>query len=155
MPSMTILAMATPSISKRARSAPKMRSALSALLPQSNGNAPVTILISRRFSSAIAVRRDASHHQAAMMTAKAPTSAAPLNAPRSAALQTSMRCRFTIRSTAGPHDQLGCHWPRSIATISSGGNAKRRKTEDPRPAHLAPMTPDHNPPPEAGSFLRR
>ena len=35
---MTTLAMATPSMSKRARSAPKIRSALSTLLPQSNGN---------------------------------------------------------------------------------------------------------------------
>jgi hypothetical protein len=66
------------------------------LAAQSNGNAPVTILMSRRFSSAAAVRRDASHHQAAMIMAKAPTSAAPLNAPRPATRPTSISCRFTI-----------------------------------------------------------
>jgi hypothetical protein len=43
---MTPLAMATPSMSKRARSAPKIRSALSTLLPQSNGNLLVMILTS-------------------------------------------------------------------------------------------------------------
>src|SRR5262249_16381202 len=72
------------------------RSALSTLLPQSNGNLPVTILMSRRFASAAAVRRDASHHQAATIMAKAPTSAAPLNAPRPAARPMSITGRFTI-----------------------------------------------------------
>jgi DNA invertase Pin-like site-specific DNA recombinase len=43
--STSTLATATPSRSKRARSAPKMRSALSTLLPQSNGNLLVTILM--------------------------------------------------------------------------------------------------------------
>jgi len=108
MPSMMILAMATPSMSKRARSAPKMRSALSTLLPQSNGNAPVTILMSRRFSSAAAVRRDASHHQAATIMTNAPTSAAPLNAPRPAARPMSITCLFTIGQRLGPHVQLSC-----------------------------------------------
>ena len=71
MPSKTILATTMASMSNRARSAPKIRSALSALLPQSKGNLPVTTLMSRRFSSAAAVRRDASHHQAATIIAKA------------------------------------------------------------------------------------
>src|SRR5215469_12028166 len=94
---MTTLAMATPSISKRARSAPKIRSALSTLLPQSNGNLSVTILMSRRFASAAAVRRYAFHHQAATIMAKAPTSAAPLNAPRPAARPMSITFRFTTQ----------------------------------------------------------
>src|SRR5215831_18607271 len=118
---MTTLAMATPSISKRARSAPKIRSALSTLLPQSNGNLPVTILMSRRFASAAAVRRDASHHQAATIMPKAPTSAAPLNAPRPAARPMSIMCRFTIGQRLDRTFQFGlCR-----ATRFSIGDGKR------------------------------
>ena len=70
------------SMSKRARSAPKIRNVLSALLPQSKGNLAVAILMSQRCSSVARVRRDASHHQAATIIAKAPPSAAPLNMRR-------------------------------------------------------------------------
>src|SRR5262249_14418158 len=64
--------------------------------PSQNGSAPVPILMSRRFSSAAVVGSDASHHQVATMIAKAPMSAAPLNAPRPAARPARIRCRFTI-----------------------------------------------------------
>src|SRR6516164_11823510 len=57
MPSMMSLARAALSTSKRARSAPKMRSALSVLLAQSGGKTRVAALISRRFSSAARVRK--------------------------------------------------------------------------------------------------
>lgn len=63
---------------------------------QLNGNAPVTVLISRRFSSAAAVRSEASHHQAAIIMTKAPISAAPLNAPRPTARPMSIMCRFMM-----------------------------------------------------------
>jgi hypothetical protein len=54
---MMSLATAMLSTSKRARSAPKMRSALSILLPQSEGNDRVTVLMSSRFSSAALVQQ--------------------------------------------------------------------------------------------------
>ncbi len=76
------LARATPSMSKRARSAPKIRSALSVLLGQSSGSRRVAALISRRFSSAAVVRSEASHNHAATMRTNAPTSAAALKRPR-------------------------------------------------------------------------
>jgi len=54
-----------------------------------------------------AVRRDASHHQAAKIIAKAPTSAAPLNAPRPAARPMSITSRFTIGQRSDRTFQLG------------------------------------------------
>ena len=61
-----------------------------------------------KISSAAAVRRDASHHQAATIMTNAPTSAAPLNAPRPAARPMSITCLFTIGQRLGPHVQLSC-----------------------------------------------
>ena len=52
------LAIAMPSTSSSARSAPKMRSALSALLAQSGGSSCVSVLMMRRFWSAAVVRSE-------------------------------------------------------------------------------------------------
>ena len=52
------LAIAMPSTSSSARSVPKMRSALSALLAQSGGSSCVSVLMMRRFWSAAVVRSD-------------------------------------------------------------------------------------------------
>jgi hypothetical protein len=56
---MMSLAVAMPSTSSSARSAPKMRSALSALLAQSGGSSCVSVLMMRRFWSAAVVRNEA------------------------------------------------------------------------------------------------
>jgi len=96
---------------QEARSAPKMRSALSALLPQSNGKAPVTILISRRFSSAAAVSRDASHHQAATISHDNDERADRRGAFEcTAAGRSPDQYQMSVhdRSTAAPLVQLGC-----------------------------------------------
>jgi hypothetical protein len=95
------LASAMPSTSKRARSAPKMRSALSALLAQSGGSKCVAALITRRFSSAAIVRREAFQSQSATMITNAMISAAALNAPCPAHVAMRIACRFTSGERLG------------------------------------------------------
>src|ERR1700751_3597461 len=51
--------------------------------------------------------RDAAHHQAAMIMAKAPASAAALNAPRPAARPAMITCRFTIGQRLDRTFELG------------------------------------------------
>src|SRR5712671_4271300 len=92
---MMSLAIAMPSTSSSARSAPKMRSALSALLAQSGGSSCVSVLMMRRFWSAAVVRREALQSQSATMMTNARTSAVALNAPRPAHLARKIGCRFT------------------------------------------------------------
>jgi hypothetical protein len=92
---MMSLAIAMPSTSSSARSAPKMRSALSALLAQSGGSSCVSVLMMRRFWSAAVVRREAFQSQSATMMTNARTSAVALNAPRPAHLARKIACRFT------------------------------------------------------------
>jgi len=105
---MTTLAMATPSMSKRARSPPKIRSAPSTLLPQSNGNLLVTdfdelkiCVRSRREEGRVPPpgRDDNGRSRR--------KSAAPLNAPRPAARPMSITCRFTIGQRLDRTFQLG------------------------------------------------
>src|ERR1700731_673165 len=81
---MMSLAIAMPSTSSSARSAPKMRSALSALLAQSGGSSCVSVLMMRRFWSAAVVRSEAFHSQSATMMTNERASAVALNAPRPA-----------------------------------------------------------------------
>ena len=102
MPSMMSLARATPSTSKRARSAPKMRSALSVLLAQSGGKTRVAALISRRFSSAARVRIEASQSQRTTIRTKAPMSAAALNVPRPIHLAMVSAVPLTTDERYGP-----------------------------------------------------
>src|ERR1700731_3345243 len=92
---MTSLAIAMPSTSSSARSAPKMRSALSALLAQSGGSSCVSVLMMRRFWSAAVVRSEAFQSQSATMMTNARTSAVALNVPRPAHLARKIACRFT------------------------------------------------------------
>src|SRR5947208_16481812 len=98
------LASAIPSTSKSARSAPKMRSALSALLAQFAGSRCVTALITRRFSSAAVVRSEAFQNQSATMMMNAAMSAVELNNPRPAHFAMRIASRFT--SYNGHHAEL-------------------------------------------------
>jgi len=84
-----------PCTSSSARSAPKMRSALSALLAQPAGSGCVSVLMMRRFWSAAVVRSEAFQSQSAMMMTNARTSAVALNAPPPAHLARKIACRFT------------------------------------------------------------
>src|SRR5205814_2237893 len=84
-----------------------------------------TILMSRRFASAAAVRRDASHHQAATIRAKAPTSAALLNAPRPAARLMSKTCRFTIGQWLDRTFSSACRGSQTIVAHSRNQAATR------------------------------
>jgi len=70
-----ILAAATPSISKSALSAPKIRSTLSTLLGQSSGKRLVTAFTKRRFASAATVSSEASQNHTAIISTNAPISA--------------------------------------------------------------------------------
>src|SRR5436305_14121282 len=78
-----------------------------------------------------AVRRDASHHQVATIMAKAPTSAAPLNAPRPAARPMSIRCRFPIGQQLDRTFQLGVSRRPRVSWIETGGAIKERRTAFP------------------------
>lgn len=91
---MATLAMPTPSNGKRARL--KMRSPLSVLVPQSKGNALVTVLMSSRFLSAAAMRSEESHHQTAVIMINAPIGAALSNTPRPAAGKLSVAFRLIL-----------------------------------------------------------
>lgn len=69
-----------------------MRSRLSVLLPQSNGNALATDLMRSKFLSAAAMRSEASHHQ----DRDHPMGAAPLSAPRPDACKLGVVYRLMI-----------------------------------------------------------
>src|SRR5437764_15411201 len=63
--------------------------------------------------------------------AKAPTSAAPLNAPRPAARPTNIRCCFTIGQQLDRTFQLGVSRGQRASWVDTGGAIKERKTAFP------------------------
>src|SRR6195256_3609960 len=134
-----ILAAATPSMSKSARSAPKIRSTLSTLLGQSSGKRLVTAFTKRRFASAAVVSSEASQNHTAIISTNAPISATALKTPRPTRVAMSIVLPSTFRERQ--NRRLHCLWPTSRSArhdIVIGGERCYRleQYENPKLTHI-------------------